>query len=155
MPGLRDLLVADNVRAKAVKACAKLVQDEVGAKRGLTGAAIRTAYGVIGRIRPTVFEDAVDALLPDFCDALDPYYADAREQAERDGKPVSAVFKEAVPARSNEVAEALLGVTDRRIAEARPTIRKSYERLRGTALGHVEQAVPGLAQVVSGFLDPS
>ena len=54
--------------------------------------------------------------------------------------------------RNRVVAEALLGVTDRRIGDARQPIKGTYERLRGTAKTHVAGAVPGLARALGKFV---
>ena len=50
-------------------------------------------------------------------------------------------------------AEALLGVTDRKIDGARPAIRKAYGRLRPNARQNVEDALPGLLDTIRPFLD--
>jgi len=152
MPTLRDKLLDPSVRPQAVAATCALVDAEVASKRGISGAAIKTAYGVVGRLKPRIFHDVVDKLLPDFSEALEPFHQRALAEAEADGKPVSEAAQSVFRGDAEAVAEALLGVTDRRIHDARQPIKGTYERLRSTAKTHVRGAVPGLAGALGEFL---
>lgn len=152
MASLTDKLLDPAVRDQAVTATCDLVESEVQGKRGLSGAAIKTAYGVVGRLKPGIFREVVDKLLPDFVAALEPFHARAQTEAERDGAPVSTVMRRTFERDADAVAEALLGVTDRKIGSARPPIKGSYERLRGNAKAHVRDAVPGLAGALAKFV---
>ena len=152
MSSLRDKLLDDGARDRAIQATCDLVDAEVNKKRGLSGAAIKTAYGVVGRLKPRIFHDVVAKLLPDFADALDPFYQRASEQAASSGAPVSQEVRAMFTRESSQVAEALLEVTDRKIGDARQPIKGTYERLRGTAKTHVEAAVPGLAGTLGEFV---
>ncbi len=152
MASLRDKLLEPSVRPGAVEATCRLVDAEVGAKRGISGAAIKTAYGVVGRLKPRIFNDVVDKLLPDFADALEPFHERAQREAEARDVPLSRALESVFEADEQGVAEALLGVTDRRIGDARQPIKGTYERLRGTAKTHVAGAVPGLARALGKFV---
>lgn len=148
MPSLKDILQDEAVREQAIDACVDLVDDEVKAKRGLSGAAIKTGYSVVQKIKPGMVRTAVKILLPEFAEALEPWH----EKSQAGEGPHGPRLESALQAERGPVAEALLGVTDRRISEARPSIRRTYERLRGSAKGHVETAVPGLARALARFV---
>jgi hypothetical protein len=56
-------------------------------------------------------------------------------------------------AKRSELADALLGVTDKRIAKAQnKTIKKAYSKLRSSGAKHVEASVPGIAQVIARYV---
>lgn len=131
----------DPVRRRAlVVDGAKLVESEVASKRGLRAAALKTGFKGFKKIQPGVVESAVDRLLPHFAPVLDPFWADASQTSD----PVAAMT-----ARDSEIADALLGVTDRLSAKAKNRVMvRIYNGLRGQARGHVLAAVPGLSRVI-------
>lgn len=148
---MREILEQPDVRPRAVTACLALLDAEVERKRGLTGAAIRTAYGFVGRLRPGIMRDAVDVLLPEFADALQPFYE--RAEVERGaGESHKQAFARLVASERDAVGRALLDVTDRRVRETRSAVQSAYGRLRGVAKEHVDAAIPGLAQTLADVL---
>jgi hypothetical protein len=55
--------------------------------------------------------------------------------------------------REDEVADALLAITDsRQRASSRPTIVKAYKTVRGSAVKHVKAGLPALGQLVQGYM---
>ncbi len=78
----------------------------------------------------------IETILPNVADALQPYWA----QFSAEFTPSSGDFGGYLAARDEEVAEALLAITDRRRDNShRPTIVKAYNTIRGRA----EQAGEG------------
>ncbi len=148
-PTLRELLLDSERAQRVVVACRELVEREVAGKRGFSGAAVRTGFGVVKKLRPGVIDDAVVFLLPDFADALEVHYQNAIES----GRGAGDRFARALNADTEATAEILLGVTDRRISEAGAPLQKTYRSLRKTAKGHVSAAVPGLAETLAPFVD--
>ncbi len=142
MSTLAEILTAAETRPKVVAACSQLVADEVKSKRGFSGAAVKTGYKVVTTFKPTIVPEVVDKLLPEFAEALQPYY-------ERSG---NEAFERELVDHKADVAESLLGVTDRRAKKVAGTLRKAYDRLRGTASNHVEAAVPNLARALAPFV---
>ncbi len=141
MSTLAEILTAAETRPRVVEACSQLVAAEVKSKRGFSGAAVKTGYKVVNAFKPTIVPEVVDKLLPEFAEALQPFYARA------EGK-----FEAELNQNQSEVAEALLAVTDRRAQKVSGTLRKAYDRLRGTAHNHVKAAVPGLARTLGQFV---
>ncbi len=96
--------------------------------------------------------EVVDRLLPEFAEAMDPFYAVSLKEAEAAGRPVARVFAEQLTKDDSAVAESLLQVTDRRAEKASGPLLKTYKKLRGSAHEHVRLAVPGLATTISPFV---
>lgn len=135
MPALKETLGAPPARERIVADACQVLDQEVADKGGLSGAAIKAAYAVVKGIKPGFIRDAVDNLLDDFLDALDPIV----QQATSSGTPPGQHLVQ----QSGPAADALLAITDARVARAdRAVIQKTYERLRPTAKKHVESAMP-------------
>jgi hypothetical protein len=146
---LAEKLTADGVRRDVVRTCCDLVESEVSAKSGLSGMAIKAGYKVIKTLKPGMIPGAVDTLLPEFADAMQPLYDKSTEGA--DDKP--GAFAKYLRDHTDETADALLQVTDARAANAKNrTVKKTYDRLRGNARDNVKTAVPGLARALTPFL---
>ena len=140
MPTLKELLGADK-RPAVIADSLRVLDAEVADKGGLSGMAVKTAYKVVKGISPDFLERVVDALFDDFMDALDPIY----QEAAASGTSPRAKLTQ----NTDRVADALLGITDRRAQSAKnPVVKKTYEKLRGSAKKHVEAAVPRLGELL-------
>ncbi len=145
MPTLQDILNDPSRRTAVVDDCAQLVDDEVGAKGGLSGMAIKGVYMLVKKIKPGFIRGVVDHLLDAFVAELEPFYKDFLAA----GGGNLQLF---LQARAAAVASALLQVTDRRIDRAdNGTIRSGYAKLRPSAAKHVETAVPGIGRILSKY----
>lgn len=139
---LSERLLADDVRPAMTADLVEVVQQEVRDKRGLSGAAVKAAYAGASRAMPDLAQRAVSRLLPDFADALDPFWSDFVTSGGSD-------FGAYLADRGGEVSAALLAVTDARMSGvSREPLKKAYAALRGRAAGHVEAALPRLGRVV-------
>lgn len=134
-------LLATERRGEAVQALSRVIDEEVATKRGLTGTAVRAAYAAVRRLDRGVVPRAVDELLPHFAAVLDGYWSEGDLAGE-------------LQAHANDVADALLGVTD---DEARngPHVALAviYHTLRPHAVPHVRQALPRLGRAVSALVE--
>jgi hypothetical protein len=138
---LTDVLLQPGKRPQIVAECEQLLEEEVSAKSGLTGLAVKGAFAMVKAVKPGVIRESVDALLPDFVTRLEPFY----QAQQTSGRPLPEYFT----ARSGEVADALLGTTDERAARSKnATLKKAYEKLRPQGKKHVEEAVPRLARLL-------
>ena len=123
MPTLKEILLVPGNRPKVVADCVSLVQEEVDSKGGLSGLAIKAAYAVVKAVKPGFITEAIDHMLDDFVDRLEPFWADAQAKNE----PVGALMN----ARAGEVADALLSISDARAARAKNQgVKKAYEKMR-------------------------
>lgn len=146
MTTLVEKLTAPEIRPKVVAACVELVDREVDGKGGLSGLAIKAGYKVVKTLKPGFVTSVVDTLLPEFAEALTPIW-------EREGKGGADSFVKYVDGHAEEVADALLQVTDARAGNAKnSTVKKTYERLRPSAKQNVIAAVPNLASTLRPFL---
>jgi hypothetical protein len=144
---LKEILLSAETRPKVVRDAVQLVDDEVHAKGGLSGIAIKTAYKAVRAIKPGLIEEAVDSLVDRFIERLEPFYA------EWSSGPKTQPIDQFLSGQRSKVANALLGVTDERAAHAsNGTIRKSYQALRPQGEKNVEAAVPGLARLISRYV---
>lgn len=145
MSTLQPLLTDPAKRPETVAAFAEVVDQEVAGKRGLSGAAIRTAYKTVTRMGPSVVPNAVDQMLPGFVSALDPFWQDWSASGE-------GTFGDYLHRHGQEVAEALLAVTDARARSVdQKVLQRAYQGLRGAATGHVIAALPRLGARIEGL----
>jgi hypothetical protein len=143
---LTEQITAEGTRPSVVAECVTLIDGEVKSKGGLGGVALRGAYATIKAIKRGFVAGVVDALLDDWVAQLEKYYTGWRA-----GTGTS--FTEYVTARSEDVAEDLLKVTDERAATTKhTTARKAYNKMRGSAKKHVTAAVPKLGGVMEQHL---
>jgi len=141
---LNDVLNDEAKRASITEDVCRLVDEQVGNQRGISGVAVKAGYKLVQGVKPGFVRNVVEALLPEFAAALEPF----REQAVTQGQSVASYFG----AHSQEVAEALLAVTDGRAqASKHGSVKGAYGKLRGSARKNVERAVPGLGKIIQTY----
>lgn len=141
MATLKESLGGGEKRQLVIDDACRVLDEEVSDKGGLGGIAVKAAYSVVKGIRPGFIRQAVDHLLDEFLDALDPFHREAIEKGKR---PSDHIRTEA-----GRVAEALLAVTDRKAERAESgLVRKSYDKLRPSAKKHVEAAANRMGQLL-------
>jgi len=142
---LPEILLAPGTQPQVVADCYELIEQEVSDKSGITGAAVKLAYKTVTAFAPGHIRYMVESLLPELADKLQPYWADFRASG-------SSEFSDYLVKRSDEVAEALLSVTDARAeASDRPTIVKAYRTVRGGAVKQVVGALPRVGDLVMKY----
>lgn len=140
MGALKDKFGQGSQRQNVVDEACRILDAEVADKGGLSGLAIKAAFGVVKNIKPGFIPLVVDGLLDEFLQAVETVQENA-------GSGVSAAT--AVRNAPGQLADALLSVTDRKAAKSeRPVIQSTYDKLRPSAKKHVESAVPRIAQLL-------
>ncbi|MEO6771560.1 MAG: hypothetical protein ABI467_00875 [Kofleriaceae bacterium] len=140
---LVDTLGREPVRPKVIEETVELIDSQVKTK----GFLIKGAYSTIKAIKKRFVAETVDALLDDWLGRLQPHY-DKWETAK------ASTFADYVIARSDDVAEDLLKVTDERAATtSHTTAKKMYGRMRDSAKRNVVEAIPELARLLEKHLD--
>jgi hypothetical protein len=131
----RDIVIDDTV---------SLIDNEVKSKSGLSGMALKGGYKVVKRLKGgRMIEEAVDGLLDEFTEALDPLYEDFLEQDS------PRTFEKYLSRHKADATDALLGITDSRAKRAdNKVLKKTYNKLRGQAEKHVKQALPGVGRLI-------
>lgn len=150
MPSLSDQLLRPEAKPHVIDGCCKLIEREVASKRGISGVAVKAGFAVVTKVKPGFIRDVVTTLLPEFTASLDPLYEQCASEAA--SPEVAEVFARRVTSDRARAAEALLGVTDRRIGGARPAVQRAYEKLRPNARENVEAALPGLVETIRPWL---
>jgi hypothetical protein len=139
---LTQILLAPDTRPQVIADCYLLIEQELAETSGISGAAVKLAYKTVNTFMPGHVRHMVQALLPQLVDQLDPYWADFCTSG-------GSEFGDYLAKRGDEVSQALLSVTDARAAASgRPTVSKAYGAVRGSALKHVEAALPHVGDLV-------
>lgn len=138
--GLTDQLNDQTVTTNLAVDCARLMDEQVAAKSGLSGLALKAAYGVVKGVGPTYIPEAIARLLPEALGAIDPLWTEGVQL----GDPVQHLTQ-----NRSQTADMLLSVTDARIERSKNgVIRGTYSKLRKSVKGDIEEAVPGLAKIL-------
>lgn len=142
MATLVEQLGKEPVRQQVIADCVDLIDAQVKQK----GFVIKSAYATIKAIKKRFVPEVVDSLLDDWLGKIQPHY-DKWCQT----KPSS--FSDYVIARSDDVAEDLLSVTDARAERSsHTTAKKMYHRMRDGAKKNVVEAIPELSKMIERHL---
>ncbi len=140
---LSDQVLSPNNKAMVVDDCCKTIDQQLAAKSGMSGIAIKTAFSALKGVKPGYIPYIVEQLLPQFLTALDPLWNEGIEKGDPAGHLVAS---------RSETADAMLGITDARVKNTqRQIIKGTYEKFRGSAKKHVEEAIPDLAKIVDKY----
>jgi len=141
MGSLIELAKNPDSRRTIVDDASAMLDQEVGDKSGLSGKAVKLAFRAVKGVSPGMIPMSIDALLDDFCIAMQPIW----EECQASGQSARPYFQ----SRSNDIANALLAITDARAERSTQRILKStYSKLRGQAVKHIGEAMPRLADLV-------
>jgi hypothetical protein len=142
MSSLVDKLAKDPVRPLVINDCVDLIDAQVKQK----GFVIKSAYATIKAIKKRFIPEVVDSMLDEWLDKLQPHY-------DKWSAAKTASFSDYVVARSEDVSEDLLSVTDSRAAKtSHTTAKKMYGRMREGAKKNVIEAIPALAKLIEKHL---
>lgn len=137
---LSEVIEKPERMAAVVKDATALLDLEVADKTGLTGLAVKGAFGVVKAVKPGIIPEVIEGLLPDFARVLDPIIAERPE-----GVSLAGYLRE----NESQVVRALLSITDDRAeTSTHKTLVGAYRKLRPQAEKHVAQAVPRVADLV-------
>jgi hypothetical protein len=139
---LVDQLGKEPTRPLVIIDCVNLIDAQVKQK----GFVLKSAYATIKAIKKRFVPEVVDGLLDDWLGKLQPHY-----EKWEGTKP--STFSDYVIARSDDVAEDLLSVTDARADKtSHTTAKKMYLRMRDSAKKNVVEAIPELARTLEKYL---
>jgi len=148
MKSLKEIIQDPKVSRSVVTDGIRVLDEEVAKRSGLGGLAIKGAYKVIKNLQGgRTLERAVQILIPEFIDKMDPYYS--AYQKEGRGK----TWSEYLRPHYDTIAEELLLVTDRKIHGAdNRAIRGTYDKLRPKARKEVIASLPALTRMMERYL---
>jgi hypothetical protein len=142
MSTLVEQLGKDPIRPVVINECVELIDAQVKQK----GFVIKSAYATIKAIKKKFVPEVVDALLDDWLSKLQPHY-------EKWSTSKTSTFSDYVIARSDDVAEDLLSVTDERASKtSHTTAAKMYGKMREGAKKNVIEAIPDLSRMIEKHL---
>ena len=142
---LQEILLTPEIQPQVTADCYTLLEQELSGKSGVSGAAVKLAYKTVNTFKPGHIRFMVGDLLPDMVIRLEPFWADFSTSG-------GSGFGDYLAKRGDEVAEALLTVTDARAAASnRPTVIRAYGSVRGSALKHVQAALPRVGDLVMKY----
>jgi hypothetical protein len=142
MSNLVEVLGTPPKRDRVIQDCLDLIDAQVKQK----GLVIKSAYATIRAIKKTFVPEVVDALFDEWLGKLQPHYD--RWAA---SKPSS--LSDFLVARSDDVAEDLLSVTDARAEQTtHGTVKKLYGKMRDGAKRNVVEAIPELGKLFEKHL---
>ncbi len=148
MATLHEMLLAPDIQPRVVGDCEELVTNEVADMSGITGAAVKLAYNTVRKVDANHIHAMIETILPNAADALQPYWQGFTAQF----TPSSGDFGAYLAARDEEVAEALLAITDRRRDNSsRPVIIKAYNTIRSRAIKQVKATLPALGALIQKY----
>lgn len=128
-------------RRVVVDDCEALIKAEVADKKGLTGMAVKAAFKAVQKFRPGIVPMAMNHLLDDFAQRIDPIW----KECQASGEPPRSFLSK----RKVDVAEALLGVTDDRARRSpNKALVKAYNSLRPKAIEHIGASMPRFADLL-------
>jgi len=121
--------------------CAKLMNEQVSAKKGIGGMAMKATYGVVVKgLGADYIPSAIEKIMPATLAALDPMWSEGLEK----GDPVAHLTEQ-----SDRTADTILSVTDARIEKSsNGVITGAYGKMRKSVKTDIAAAVPGLAQIL-------
>jgi hypothetical protein len=139
------MLLAPDVQPQVVADCQALVDQELASKSGISATGIKVAYKVVTAFAPGYYQETLVSMLPSVAHQLEPFWADFNASG-------SAEFGDYLSKRSEEVAEALLAVTDGMAGESqRAAVVKAYKAVRGGAGKNIEAALPNLGAMIQKY----
>jgi hypothetical protein len=142
---LPEILLALDTKPQVTADCITLIQQEVSAKSGVSGTAVKLAYKTANTFASGYLQAMVEKLIPEMADKLQPYWADFSASG-------AGEFGDYLAKRGDEVSEVLLSVTDEHAANSqRATILKAYRAVRGSAAKHVTAALPNLGALIQKY----
>jgi len=141
MASLIDIAKDPAKRRAIVEDAARMLDSEVGDKRGFSGKAVKLAFRAVKGVSPGMIPMSIDALLDDFCVAMQPIW----EECQASDQAARGYFQ----SRSSDVANALLSITDQRAERSTQRVLKgAYSKLRGQAVKHITESMPRLADLI-------
>jgi hypothetical protein len=129
-------------RPAVIEDCVALIDAQVKQK----GFIMKSAYATIKAIKRGFVPEVVDALLDDWLGKLQPHY-------DKWSSAKTSSLSDFMVARSDDVAEDLLSVTDQRAEKtSHTTAKKMYLKMREGAKKNVVEAIPDLAKMIEKHL---
>jgi hypothetical protein len=141
---LPDILT-DNNQQQITTDCMALVEQQLNAMSGLSGAGLKIAHKAVVAFAPGYYQSIVEQLIPPMLERLQPFWADFQTAG-------GGSFGDYLAGRGSDVAESLLSITDQMARESdRAVVVKAYNSVREGAGRHIEAALPAVGALVERY----
>jgi hypothetical protein len=145
MATLQQVLLAPETMPQVVADVQTMIDGEIDGKSGLSGTGLKVAYKAVTSFASGYYQSAIESMLPGMAAQLEPFWADYTV--------AGGLFGDYLAKRGDEVAEALLSVTDQMAQNSeRPAVVKAYNAVRGGAAKNIEAALPNLGALVQKYM---
>ena len=142
MSSLVEQLGNESRRPAVISDCVELIDAQVKQK----GFVIKGAYATIKAIKKKFVPEVVDSMLDEWLAKLQPHF-------DKWSASKASSLGDFLVARSDDVAEDLLSVTDARAEKTtHTTAKKMYLKMRDGAKRNVVEAIPDLAKMIEKHL---
>jgi uncharacterized protein DUF6918 len=142
---LQEILLAPDVKPQVCDDLNDMIRQEVADKSGVSGTALKLAYKTATTFASGHVRHMIETLLPNMAVNLQPFWADFNTSG-------GSEFGDYLVKHGDEVAEAMLAVSDARAAASRrPVIVRAYRSVRGGAAKHIEAALPRVGDLVMKY----
>jgi len=151
MKSLKEILQNPEIHRDVVRDGMRTLEAEVSGKSGLAGLAIKGAFKVLKNVQHgKALQRAVEVLMPDFIDKLDPYFV----RYQKEGK--GSTWTDFLRPHFDAIADQLLMVTDAKVRQTEhQLVRATYEKLRPKARKEVIASLPALARMMERHIPKS
>lgn len=148
MKSLADVMKDPQMYESVLRDSARVLDEEVAKKSGLSGLALKGAYKLLKSVKQgKAIRKVLEVLIPEFANRLEPYYQ--RYQTEGQGKSWSEFLRP----HHEALADAFLAITDAKARTADSAqVRKTYEKLRPRAREDVLGSMPALTRMMETYL---
>lgn len=135
-------LLESGTRPQVVEDLTNFAEKSIAEQSGIAGMALKGAVATAKKVNSDVVAKAVNALLPDVLNEMEPHWQEFDSSRSDD-------FGAFLSTRSKDVTDSILNVADRKADEVNNnTLTKTYKSLRSKAAKILEPKVPELANIL-------
>jgi hypothetical protein len=146
MPTLSEKLLRQDNFPNVIADCKSLIEQELNNKSGVSAAGLKLAYKAVTSFAPGYYDQALNAMVPEFIQQLDPYWAHFVNSG-------GSSFGDFLAKDSDQVSESLLSVTDQLASTSnRGAVVRAYKTVRGGAGKNIQEALPNLGDLVQRYM---
>ncbi len=148
MKSLKKIMEDPGASKSVMQDGLRVLDEEIAKRSGIGGLTIKGAYKVIKKVQGgRTLEKALQILIPEFIDKLDPYYARFQEEGEK------KTWEEYLRPHFGTIADELLAVTDQKVQGTdNRAIRGAYDKLRPKARKEVITSLPALTRMMERYI---
>lgn len=135
-------LMHGSTRTEFIAECGDLVEKVAASQSGISGMAIKGGLAAAKKADANVVPKALERILPDVLDALDPRWQDFVESGKED-------FGAFLEPHQEEVSDEIMNIADKHVEKVNSAaLRKPYNSLRDKATKILSPEVPAFGRVV-------